>query len=166
MHRETRECTCHCPSPSRSARVINVHPYLTESVCPACCPLRHVQPLDNLPEQVTTTRRFQNATLLPTWAAGYAQSLQDADAWLTLPAIRHAPGCEAYATAALADAGLHDELAPADPSDAGGAKPLQQGLAHEAGYDAFMTGLACVGLLRLHSIASESCRRPGTGGLN
>jgi hypothetical protein len=52
---------------------------------------------------------------------------------LPLPAVRHAPGCERYARV-----------------EAGG-------LAHEAGYDAFMTGAAFAALAALYRSLGEAC---------
>jgi hypothetical protein len=79
---------------------------------------------------------------LAEWLAAETAFLDNPAAWQTLPVITHAPGCEAYAAAAAA--------ATADSSSS------SSSLAHEAGYDAFMTGVLFVGLLRLFEISQLS----------
>jgi hypothetical protein len=79
---------------------------------------------------------------LAEWLAAETAYLENPAAWQTLPAITHAAGSEAYAEAAAAAA----------------ANPSRSSLAHEAGYDAFMTGVLFVGLLRLFEIGRLSQR--------
>jgi hypothetical protein len=81
---------------------------------------------------------------LAEWLAAETLTLDNPAAWQTLPPITHASGCEAYAAAAGA--------ATADSSSSSSSSSL----AHEAGYDAFMTGVLFVGLLRLFEIRELS----------
>jgi hypothetical protein len=78
---------------------------------------------------------------LSAWLDEQTTVLENAAAWQQLPAVTHAPGCEEYAEAA-------------EPAAAGAAA----GVAHEAGFDAFMTGAVFVGLLRLFEIKSLAQR--------
>jgi hypothetical protein len=96
------------------------------------------------------------------WLPGRTAALDDTHVWTTLPQVQHALGCDSYGAAAAVDAGMRHPSA-ADGSSTNGSlvsphqQQQQRALAHEAGYDAFMTGVVFVGLLRLHNLAQREC---------
>ncbi|KAF8061172.1 PAT17 [Scenedesmus sp. PABB004] len=94
---------------------------------------------------------------LAAWLGEATSNLDDPAAWAALPRIVHAPGCEAYDAAAHAVPGSPGAGAAGSGPSPGGGGPSPGsggGPAHEAGYDAFMTGAVFVGLLRLHELAA------------
>eukprot|EP00775_Hariotina_reticulata_P003494 gene3494-3763_t len=87
----------------------------------------------------SSRQNIQNSrNRLSAWLEDTTSVLENAAAWQSPPAIKHAPGCEEYAAATLPAAAA--------------------GVAHEAGFDAFMTGAVFVGLLRLFEIAALAQR--------
>jgi hypothetical protein len=68
--------------------------------------------------------------------------------------VHHAQGCEQYAAVAAAVTGLPQQQKQQQQGgqDASAAAAGGGGGAHEAGFDAFMTGVSFLGLLRLYEI--------------
>jgi hypothetical protein len=102
----------------------------------------HLQANPAEPQPLCSSSSSSNsAGNLAEWLAAETLTLDNPAAWQTLPVITHAPGCEAYAAAAAAESSSSSS---------------SNSLAHEAGYDAFMTGVLFVGLLRLFQISELS----------
>jgi hypothetical protein len=96
-------------------------------------------PAEPQPLCSSSSNSSTSAGNLAEWLAAETLTLDNPAAWQTLPVITHAPGCEAYAAAAVASSS-------------------SSSLVHEAGYDAFITGVLFVGLLRLFQISELSQR--------
>ncbi|WIA44176.1 hypothetical protein OEZ86_010505 [Tetradesmus obliquus] len=110
--------------------------------------MAQANPAEPQPLCSSSSSSSASAGNLAEWLAAETAYLQNPGAWQTLPAITHAPGCEAYAAAAAAAA----------VSGSSSSSSSSSSLAHEAGFDAFMTGVLFVGLLRLFEIGQLSQR--------
>lgn len=98
-----------------------------------------------------------NSANLSEWMGLSTIALDDPRMWDILPPVQHAHGCEQYADVAAAAVGLqqqqqqeaqdHQQQLQQQAAEAGGA--------HEAGFDAFMTGMVFLGLLRLYEVAGK-----------
>ena len=101
-----------------------------------------------------------NSATLSEWLQQRTSALEDPQLWTTLPTVHHAQGCEQYAAVAAAVTGLPQQQQQQQQQqggqDASAAAAGGGGGAHEAGFDAFMTGVAFLGLLRLYEITGRS----------
>lgn len=95
-----------------------------------------------------------NSTNLAEWLAQRTSALDDPRLWNTLPPVQHAHGCEQYAAVAAAAVGLQQQQQEeeGDRQQQQGAAAAAASGAHEAGFDAFMTGVVFLGMLRLYEV--------------
>jgi hypothetical protein len=113
-----------------------------------CHPLQPIGNLSSNPDDRAPHAHSINSANMSEWLQHRTSALDDPRLWTTLPPVQHAPGCEQY-TAVMAAEGGFTQQQQQGPMSAG------SGGAHEAGFDAFMTGVVFLGLCRLYEITGN-----------